>query len=378
MRIGILTHPLWDNYGGILQAWALQQVLLRRGHKVETFCITSGRSSLPRMVLIGIKRLFLNMKEHGDVPAFYELNKYLHDKKTDSQLLRFIKNNIHLHRIPSAKRIPEDLYDALIVGSDQVWRKKYINNLVCQTNDISDAFFYNIKKDIIRIAYSASFGVDIWEYDKSETKKIKEALSRFSGVSVRELSGIDLLKNNVEYSAVAVLDPTMLLGKEDYIKLIKDSSFTPNLDAPTVVSYILDKSKFKASLIRDVCSSRQIKNIELKKDTSDGIKLSIAEWLYYITNASIVITDSFHGCVFSIIFGKPLIFIKNEGRGNARFDTLIKHFGIENNLVTETTSFDLFKDYSLPKDLPEKISELRQKSLDFLFSNLQGSLDDNS
>ncbi len=360
MRIGILTHPLRDNYGGILQAWAMQAILKRRGAEVETFAMTFSKQSRFELMLIQIKRAILKLIGKCDIPVFYE-QKMQH---VNQHFIRFIRDNITLRKIRSAKEIPSNEYDAIAVGSDQVWRDIFRG--LCLTDDRADAFLYSLDDNCMRFSYAASIGIDTWTFTTDETKRIRKALQRFKAVSVRELSGVPLLLENADCKAEWVLDPTMLLTREDYRRLVKVNGGVNGTYKGKIVSYILDATEDKDKLINMVVSAKHGEHLELKISDENAVRTSIQEWITAIDDAKIVITDSFHGCVFSIIFGKPLIFIMNEERGNARFDSLIKKFGIDNNLVNTPDDFDPNKDYSLPKDINDKLSLYRKISNDFL------------
>lgn len=364
-KIGILTHPLHSNYGGILQAWAMQEVLRRRGFEVETFAVYSPKPSYVQELIAAAKRAILKVLHRCDLPVFYEYSLRRQYRRINHNILRFIRKNIKLRDIESIKHIPSKFYDTVLVGSDQVWRDIYVKR-ISGSDDSADAFLYNFKDECRRIAYAASFGIDVWSFTKEETVRIREALSRFSAISVREISGVSLLTDNVGCTAQCVLDPTMLLNSDDYLQLISNKSRRESGHGVKLVTYILDPSSEKEMLISRVLQAHNLSRVELNEIDESSVKISIEDWLYAMSSANIVVTDSFHGCIFSIIFGKPLIFIMNSERGNARFDSLIKMFGLENNLVATFKEFDIHKDYSLPNDIEEKLFNYRQISHQFI------------
>lgn len=214
----------------------------------------------------------------------------------------------------SLSRYPEltNQFDAFVVGSDQVWRPKYAPN-------IDDAFLVFLKKDSARrVAYAASFGVDNWEYTPQQTEKCAAFAKKFNDISVREESGVDLCKENFGVEAAWVLDPTLLLNKEDYFELCKD---VPVKKGNVLAVYMLDANDAVLSLCHKIAMER---GLELNVVSADArASLSVPEWLAMFRDASYVVTDSFHGTVFSIIFGKEFNCIYNETRGKARFESLL-------------------------------------------------------
>lgn len=336
MRIGILTLPLHTNYGGILQAYALQTVLERMGHEV---CLIEKRRrplKLPlwKAPLSYGKRIVKNLTGHP-FPIFYEqkINRetQIIRQNTDKFISKYIKRKI----VNDYYDIQENDFDAIVVGSDQVWRPKYFG-----LNQIENAYLkfaegWNIK----RIAYAASFGTDEWEYTPKQTEECGRLLRMFDVVSVREDSGVDLCKRYFGVDAQHVLDPTMLLGKEDYIKLFTDAN-TPKSKG-NLLCYILDETEEKKALIKRVADEKGLIPFNVKSQSDDvnsplseRIQPPLEQWLRGFYDAEFVVTDSFHACVFSILFNKPFIVYGNVDRGLSRFKSLLTMFGLEDRIIT--------------------------------------------
>lgn len=350
MRIGILTLPLHTNYGGILQAYALQTVLERMGHEVvvldkEPIVHVPFMKLVKRIIKRVIKKYILRRK---NVYVFQER----HNKKIypilSQYTQQFIDKYIHAYTVCDLEKINSDDFDAIVVGSDQVWRPIYF--CAYYPNHIDYAFLsfardWNIK----RIAYAPSFGTDVWEYDSKQTQTCKELIKLFDNVSVREKDGVDLCRNNLNIAAEHVLDPTMLLCAEDYIKLF-EASHTPKSKG-TLLNYILDETPEKTSLIDYVAKERKIKpfrvNSKIENSSAtleERIQPPVEQWLRGFYDAEFVITDSFHACVFSILFKKQFIVYGNKERGLARFHSLLKMFGLEDRLVTCDTQIQNIQD----------------------------------
>lgn len=335
MRIGILTLPLHTNYGGILQAYALQTVLERMGHEVHVIEKKRHLLSMPiqKMPFCYGKRIVKNIIGRK-CPIFYE-QKYNREQPIIRQNTdKFIKKYIHIAEYDDFSDIKESEYDAIVVGSDQVWRPKYFG-----LNQIENAYLkfaegWNIK----RIAYAASFGTDEWEYNSKQTSECGRLLRMFDSVSVREDSGVDLCKRYFGVDAQHVLDPTMLLGKEDYIKLFTDAN-TPKSKG-NLLCYILDETEEKKALIKRVADEKGLIPFNVKSQSDDinspvseRIQPPLEQWLRGFYDAEFVVTDSFHACVFSILFNKPFIVYGNKARGMSRFMSLLNALGLHDRFL---------------------------------------------
>lgn len=379
MKIGILTQPLHNNYGGLLQCFALQTILKRLGH--ETWVV---QREYVRRKLNFLQCLFYYVKQ---VIKVFLGRKYI--GLLNPQKVEYVKRNTKYfsseYITPKTDVIfsTESLrinylnqrFDAYVVGSDQVWRPCYSP---CITNYFLD--FLSPDEKVKRIAYAASFGVDDWEYSEEETATCRDLLTLFDGVSVRENSAATLCEKYLDRNdALHVLDPTMLLEKEDYISLVdseKESKSSGNL-----FYYILDDSEEKLWIVEFI--SEQIGAVpftqmpkckityeNLKDRLDDCVYPSVTAWLRAFMDAEMVVTDSFHGCVFSIIFNKPFWVIGNKERGFARFDSLLSIYGLQDRLID---SENMPIDVNAPIDWSRVNSikkEWQQKSMNFLKNNL--------
>lgn len=383
MKICILTHSLHTNYGGLLQAFALQKVLRDMGHDVVTAkeSVKKPLGLCKKIVYFLyhiIKRYLLGNKAYN--PFRYLFTRFYNEHTLLSQISfntdRFINANIANIDFFEGKTAPTQAmlnqFDALVVGSDQVWRAAYV---------YTPSYFLNFTKgvDIKRIAYAASFGIDnINEYSEDIISKCREGASLFDAISVREESGIELCKKNFGVDAIHLLDPTMLLNKEAYLAVIENNDFEMHHDV--MMCYVLDKSEEKSRIINYVAEKLELSPLEVmpkeslsnkSKDLSLCVFPSVSKWLAGFRDAEFIITDSFHGTVFSIIFNKPFIVINNFTRGSARFNSLLKMFGLENRMISSISNFNdnLMNniDYT---EVNKSISYMKQKSMNFLHSNL--------
>jgi len=377
MKIGILTQPLQNNYGGILQAWALQNVLKQMGHNpiMIQFCRMEHYHSF-EMRLQCIKRFIWNCVKVVEGRQWYSLPNQVQTsyirKNTKYFVDKYITPISHLIVSPSQLKAycDSEKFDAYIVGSDQVWRPMY-------SPKISN-FFLDFTDDwkVKRIAYAASFGTDQWELSATDTKECAKLAQKFYAISVREDSGIRLCKEHLGVDVIQVLDPTLLLDKEDYIQLI-DKENEPR-HTGNLFCYILDNTPKKQETIQNFAKEKGLvpfTTMPPKRFTQENFKTNaddcvfprVTEWLRSFMDAEFVVTDSFHGCVFSIIFNKPFVALGNESRGQARFLSLLKIFNLEDRLCfseeeilkTSSKTIDWIK-------VNNKITEWKELSFDFL------------
>lgn len=369
MKIAILTQPLRYNYGGIIQNFALQTVLKRMGHIVVT--LDPKRYAYPRwkhLFVILRKATVKYIKRQSEV---YILGEYLQDKSIrllGTNTFKFIDKYIKRREYTDLqKEVKETDYDAFIVGSDQVWRPEYNTNL-------SDMFLVFTKDwNVRRIAYAASFGVDYWNCGAEMTEKCKQLLKRFDFVSVRESTGVMLCKNIFEVDAVHLLDPTMLLTKEEYYSSLHLDR-VPKSNGNLLV-YILDYSEDKNKLVQLIAEKKHLipfrVNSEVENSMADldkRIQPPIEQWVRGFYDAEYVITDSFHACVFSIIFDKPFIVYSNDSRGKARFESLLNQFSLNDCILSSSEEFHGFSHYK--KETDQLLSALREQSYRILKDKL--------
>ncbi|MCH3993388.1 MAG: polysaccharide pyruvyl transferase family protein [Prevotella sp.] len=376
MRIGILTLPLHTNYGGILQAYALQTVLERMGHEVKVL----DKPFIPQMLpwwkrpysytKRAIKKYVLG-ERNG---IFQERDAYQHQVIERKFTQPFIESHIHRFVISHLTDINPTDFDAIVVGSDQIWRMMYFNGF-WSTPLASDAFLgftegWNIK----RVSYAASFGTENSDIPEEEIEDCKAAISKFNAVSVREESGVKICKDLFDIEAKWVLDPTMLLQASDYINLIgKKETKTSN---GVLMSYVLDENPDVAELRSRIAKDKNLKiNISNVADNGSDKRCvlpqpPIEHWLQSFIDADYVINDSFHACVFSILFHKQFTVYGNKVRGLERFTSLLSMFGLEDRLVTSSYEYKPLPDIDYTK-VDKILNEKRQEAMSFLKSSLK-------
>lgn len=351
MKIGIITLPFNWNYGGILQTFALQSALHKLGHESYTINRNTEPMSIKLKILSFVRRSILKILFRKDVVVRTWPTKQ-EEKIIRQHTDRFIRENIKTTSLFKSendfKYIDKYNFKAFITGSDQVWRPKY--SPVLENHFLGFLSNNGTQK---RIAYAASFGVDNWEFTLNQTKSCSNLAQKFDAISVREDSAVDLCYNHLNVNSVVALDPTMLLEKDEYIKLVEKDK-VPKLSG-TLLNYILDSSDDKIKIVDQVSKELGIKPVSImpkgvfrdvgKNRLDDCVCPPVTHWLRGFIDADFVVTDSFHGTVFSIIFNKPFIAFGNAKRGITRFKSLLKILHLEDRLVLkyDDTITDIIK-----------------------------------
>ena len=391
MKIGILTLSLNTNYGGIMQAYALQTVLERMGHDVEVIQWKQKEfKGFPwyKAIFIYAKRLLLGQELRRE----HRLQRegefiYQHMQESIDRLIHYSNQTID-SRKSLIEYCNQSKFDAFIVGSDQVWRKSYgknksfFNFFQKKSYPHLGTYFLDFVSDLeftpLRISYAASFGVDYAEYTSKEALFYGELLSKFNVVSVREQQGVQLIKDIYKWNVVArqVLDPTMLLNAEDYLALVNRQQCKRN-QSPYILYYVLDENLNTTKISKEISNSLCMPIVKISVNDQEGPvddrKLpSVEEWLSLFVNADFVLTDSFHGMVFSIIFNKSFYVVGNVKRGMARFDSVLAQFQLMNRMI-DTVPYDNHGkiDWDSVNDI---IGQERKKSMTILEKSIKSSI----
>jgi len=292
----------WTNYGSTLTYYALMEYVSSLGLSV---CMITSPFHNKNNASEFVKKHGYIMTETYDFKFFYH-----HNKKIKTFLL----------------------------GSDQLWFYH------CYNRWGYSLFFDFVAKEKKKIAYSTSFGHSNPMIPKEEIPKLKPLLNRFDAISVREFDGVKTLSELFDIPAVQTLDPVFLCDLKNWDEIAKCAKNTPQNDF--LFSYMLDPDKRKVSALKHVSKKLKLDLISItdkqyqKKEKEEILKgcgvlrnSTIEDLIFYIKNAKFIITDSFHGTCFALIFRKPFIAIVNNKRGTSRFDTISQLFGIEDRLV---------------------------------------------
>ena len=377
MKIGIITQPLLNNYGGVLQNYALQRVLIKAGHSPITLDQPLYK---PYITFSYVKKEVRNIVHNLIYRKNAKLSFYTYKKakSVESDYFKYFSDKyiVRTEKMYGKKKFREAAIklnlEAIVVGSDQVWRPLYNSRL------FTCFLVFTLGLQIKRISYAASLGIDKWELSNNETTKAKHLLSLFDFLSVREKSAVSLLKSHLGITPSLVLDPTFLLERSDYEKIVYQENEKES--EGDLFFYILDPSAYKSQIVRDfevkygfraftVMPSHTISTY--KPLYSDAIEYpAVTKWLRAFMDAKYIICDSFHGAVFSIIFNKPFFVLLNGMRGNTRFDTLLENFGLEDRIITSLEDIQKCKviDWNL---INKRVEEKRMDSLRLLLKSLE-------
>ena len=340
MKIGLLTYHHSGSYGATLQCYATCKVLQQLGHDVTIIDLALAEYSLSLKGLVVLPQRFYRER------LWKRIYPKLTEKYTTSDELRDANLN----------------FDALVVGSDQVWNPDI-------SKDLCLSFFLNFGgENVKRISYASSFGISKWPSKYIELlPKIKLALSRFDAVSTRERTGQIMLKENFGIESEIVLDPTLLL--DDYSELT--GNINPN---DKLICFTMNHTPKQLKVVRDFAefigeTPFQIASILPFRGFRYVYPPTLPQWMRYIAGARFVVTDSFHGLVFCIIYHKQFVVITPDNGRNSRMKDLLKLIGLESRFYQENDRIDFASlveneiDYSIVDSI---LASEREKSLAFL------------
>ena len=358
MRIGIVTQPLEMNYGGILQNWALQQVLKRLGHDPITIDAYE-RYSTPHY-LFNCLRVTLE-KICGKKRKYPKRYFGSMRKPTTGEFIE--KNIAKTHVMWDYKRSVVKRYqlDSIVVGSDQVWRAKY------NGNHLEDMYLRFVEGlPLRRVAYAASFGLDEWEYSPEQTLTCAKLARQMDAVSVRESSAVKLSREHLGVEACCVLDPTLLLDAGDYETLLNENHENGN---DFLAVYCLDITPDKKAFFEQLAQNR---GLELRYFSAGWFaEVTVEQWLMTFRDAAMVVTDSFHGSIFSILFKKEFYTLCNPKRGNTRIMDLLSQVGLESRLVSDTEPVEPTEKEIDWNEVYSRLERRRAQSIEFLAGSLK-------
>ena len=354
-KIGILTfqYPENANFGASLQTYACLNLIKKLEKNVK---------------IIDYYKKDYNYSFKGKILSYLEIKNFIKYNKKFLTLTQKINSNEKLEFLNND-------FDIFVVGSDQVWRHIYLNGKT------KHYFFDFVKDNKKKIAYAASFGIDYWEGDKELTEEIKPLIKRFDYISVREESGIDICKDTFGVDdTICVLDPTLMINRKDYQPILDDWKEKSHLKKKYIAHMLLDDTEELKKESQNIANylkadinyiKGKYKKILWKKYFSYN---KVSQWLTYLKDAELVITDSFHCTVFSIIFHKKFVVVANPMRGIARLETLLSKVGLEERFFTDIK--DVMKSGILDKEIDydeveKKLAIHRKYSMDFLKKALE-------
>lgn len=336
--VGIVGCWYWGNYGSLLNGYA-------------TFSLIKG---------MGLRPLNIVTPYNGFEPHAKKFFEAVYDSEDISECLPFERVNEF-----------NNMCETFVTGSDQIWHNHPNRN---EKERLYDYFFHLdfVKDDKKKISFSTSYGNLIPEKDEYYTK-IRRLLERYDAISLREENGVDYLKKYYGINATQIIEPVMIVQRKLWENLIEKSDLA--LEDDYIFSYILDPTEKKRQLIKDFSTKMNSKSINALDGFSahynyNKEKLNLentlpniwaADFLKCFAKAKFVITDSFHGMCFAMIFNKPFIAIANDGRGIDRFKSILDMCMLRDRLIDinniEKLSFDTLTqniNYDHVNDIIEK------------------------
>ena len=288
------------------------------------------------------------------------LDPYIIGTRFHNHSTSFLRKYTKLKVINNFHEIKENDYDLLMVNSDQTWRKTKLY--------FYDVAFLNFAKNWNKpkIVYAASLGLSTWQLTKRDENIAKNLLKNFTGISVREKGAIKIVESHLGFKPTFVLDPTLLIDKRYYLKLINNYKNDIPIDNSFIFVYTITYSNDFKNYINSIIEKYNFKIYFINCLVKDHIK----KFIYGIYNSKAVITDSFHGTIFSIIFNKPFISFVYHRNGRERFNTLKEIFNCQNRIYDWNSKPDL-KLLNIPLNINKTLLNLlRAQSINFLKNSL--------
>ncbi|GEB93262.1 polysaccharide pyruvyl transferase family protein [Streptococcus thermophilus] len=369
-KIGIITFHNSYNCGSMLESFAMQEIIKKRGAKATIIDFSNiGQRNLYDVFIPNnsLKNVIKN------ILVYPHRNRV---KNNNSMYEKFKKDNFNLTNksFSTMDELTDDDYDVVVAGSDQIW------NITIDDSD--DAYFLPWVKQAKKVAYSPSFGSkNILKYSENPDK-YKKFLLDFDSLSVRENNGKKWIKDLCDRDVDVLLDPTLLLEAKDYDKLI-DNNYTPEGDY--IFFYCPSFDKKICEFVKKIADKYKIKVIAwstksyyFKFVSKYGFELvpyeTPALYLSLIKNAKLVITTSFHGTIFSTIYRKNFITVKNGGMygDDDRVRTLLDELNMNDRLIPFDfkDDYDYMKDVNYGKEYSNSLNELKNKSIDYIDKNI--------
>jgi len=363
-KIGIITLNGYYNYGNRLQNYALQEVLKSYDFEVETIWIESPKNNKRKSTFKKLKKVLVN-----PTLVFKKIyNKLFINDKKEKRKQRFkIFSEQYINETNykiTKENLPVKLlndYAYFVTGSDQVWNPYYIKG--------SSLYFLSFAPKEKSIAYSPSFGIS--EIPQQHIDNYKEWLKEIAHISVREQDGANIVKELINRDVEVLVDPTLLLRREEWLSIAKPVVNKPNKDilltyflgeVPKNAQKMINKYKKKHNLIVVNLANPKHKKFYLTDP---------AEFLDYINSAKVFFTDSFHGAVFSILFETPFVVTDRKSKTpsmNSRIVTLLSKFNLESRHINNINKKELFNvDYSHTHKI---LNEERDRSFNYLERSL--------
>ena len=355
MRLGILTFHRAHNYGAVLQTYALQQCLQSMGHDV--WVIDYRQPQIEIAYRPFRLRTWLSSVIHVRKTAFSYLKGYPLRKKRQKNFVNFVNSYLHLTSPCSKDNIPDD-FDVYLIGSDQLW------NWACTANIIDPVYTGNIGKNTSGKIVGYAISSKLAAIDTIGVKGLKETLDKFSAISIREDMVAKVMGCLTGTTPEVCCDPTILTNSSFWDKITNEKYKNRKYVLMYEVRKPKGNPKYLLNKAKELAEQMGCEVINASRGD-----YAVEDWVSLFKYASYVVTTSFHGTVFSLIFHRPFYSIKLKDRGDSRYENLLEAIGAYDFCVDMDFKPVAKKlDYTL---INEGIKNYRSGSLKFLM-NLQG------
>ncbi len=365
MKVGILTFHSALNYGAILQAYALQETLKNKKVDVEIINYSpstiekhytkfDGKKSIHKVVLKNLRTIISRSLQYNLLRArklaFQDfVNKNVNMSKITYSTKNLLQKNIHK-------------YDVVITGSDQVWNPKY-------AKDSMDVYFLAFENsNVKKVSYAASIGNA--DFNVEDRKNINYWLDDFSDISVRERKGYDQISKLVNKDISINVDPTLLLSSKQWLN-VADNSNSPIPSKEYILVYGLEQNSDLIEIVNKLSEITKLKVVHFgKRSTYNNELLKMytqgpSSFIQAFNNAEYVITNSFHGTVFSVIFKKQFINIPHKDN-NSRMDELLTYLNLKDRVVDDIVNIDRIFNEINYEEIDNLVDKRVKESNDYL------------
>lgn len=336
-KVGIITIVDLTNYGNRLQNYAVKKVIRKKGYDVHTLDIVKVANAdyVKGVVCQWIKEIpFMEM-----IIQKIKAKKSL-EKKRYVNFLEFTRKNIVTKNL--LVRNDEDIkkktrkYDFFVIGSDQIWNPLF--------KHAKGSDFAEFAEPHQKVCFSPSFGIS--EIPKEYKSNIAECLRKIPYISVREKTGAEIVKSLTGKTAEVLIDPTMMLDADDW-RMVAQKPLV-DVEKKYILSYFLGKrTEEQNSRIEELKEKYGLEEyLLLDKNNPDLYVAGPGEFISLIEHADLVCTDSFHACVFSILFKRPFLVFQRNGNGGgmgSRLDNLLEKFHLETRNSDINPNCEVFK-----------------------------------
>lgn len=382
MKIGLIA-AYNNNYGSLLQVYALQQVLQNLSYETEIIRYRKRNAFVQFMRLFNGPLLKMKLKDRGKfyITKLFHKDIYRSLQIREEQFRRFRETHLRFSERYHARKELEDAfrngpYFVALLGSDQVWNPINYGTHFYTMEQVPDSCY--------KIAYAPSFGVKT--IPGYQTRGTAKYLRRIQDISVREAQGAHIVHQLTGRDVPVVCDPTLLIGREEWDRLKGDR---PLQTGEYIFCYFLGNNPGQRETVKDFAKRHGCRIVALQH-LDEFIKADVgfaddalfdvgpAEFINLIANAAYVFTDSFHGSIFSILYGRrfvtfPRFGARRQSGTNSRIENLFQLFGIQNRWNPNGEALDGVIETGLPESIADAILSLRDRSLAYLTGSLKAA-----